>query len=221
MTPPTPPTPVARISLLKIRVDPANPRMDLGDLSTLAASIKAEGLHQPIEVQPLGGGYFQVVDGHRRFGASVLAGLRTIRAEIGPARTRAEVVTTALVTGVHAKPLTAAERRRAVRTLLDEEGLTVYELASRCGVVPATVRRWRENGDEPATRRAAESPAGGSPAVTRRAVRAPSVVSVRRVGALAEEWTRRVDEHGPLTLSDTRQLLTQLRALTESAGTTP
>jgi ParB/RepB/Spo0J family partition protein len=209
---------LARISLTKLRAHPRNVRMDLGDLTELAESIRAEGLHQPIQVQPLGGGYFVIVDGHRRFGACVLAGLRTADVLIGPVRTTAQIVTTMLTTGVHAKPLTLAERQRALRILLDDERLPVSEVAAQLGVTAATIRRWRDGDPTRERHAAADKPPGDAPASRppRGRGRPPSNVGVRRITALAERWTERVDECG-LTFGEAQLLLAELRALTTPA----
>lgn len=60
-----------------ICINQRNPRSDLGDLSELAASIKAHGLIQPIAVRRIEDGYM-VVAGSRRLAAAKLAGLDRI-----------------------------------------------------------------------------------------------------------------------------------------------
>ena len=60
-----------------ICANPQNPRADLGDLSELAASIKAHGIIQPIAVRRIEDGYM-VVAGSRRLAAAKLAGLDRI-----------------------------------------------------------------------------------------------------------------------------------------------
>lgn len=60
-----------------ICINPQNPRADLGDLSELAASIKAHGIIQPIAVRRIEDGYM-VVAGSRRLAAAKLAGLDRI-----------------------------------------------------------------------------------------------------------------------------------------------
>lgn len=220
-TPATPTARLARISLTKLRAHPRNVRMDLGDLSELAESIRADGLHQPIEVQSLGGGYFGIIDGHRRFGACVLAGLRAADVLIVPARTTAQIVTTMLTTGVHAKPLTLAERQRALRILLDEERLPVSQVAAQLGVTAATIRRWRDGNAAAVRTTPLESTAESSaatPQPTEPSGRIPryrqsKTVSARKVTMLADEWAERVGEHG-LAADDVHQLLAELRALT-------
>ena len=53
-------------------------RMDQEALNALAASIKAQGVMQPILVRPVGGGKHEIIAGERRFRASKLAGLSEV-----------------------------------------------------------------------------------------------------------------------------------------------
>lgn len=51
---------------------PDNPRSDLGDLTELARSIKAQGVLQPLLILPAGeDGRHRVVAGHRRLAAGI------------------------------------------------------------------------------------------------------------------------------------------------------
>lgn len=199
---------IAQIPLTRLRTNQINPRIELGDLTELAESLKASGQLQAIEVRRLGGGYFEITDGHRRFGAAFLAGLRSLKAEIVD-KTDAEVMATMLTTGVHARPLSAAERRRAVLYLLDEAHMPVVQIAAKVGVSIATVYRWRAESDpiRPST----------APTLTRsnrgRPGHARTQVGVRQIHALADRWADRVDEDG-LAATDARELLDELRGLT-------
>src|SRR4051812_34170167 len=50
-------------------------RMDPGSLEELAASIKAQGLIQPISVRPVGERRYEIIAGERRWRAAQIAGL--------------------------------------------------------------------------------------------------------------------------------------------------
>ena len=50
-------------------------RMDPGSLEELAASIKAQGLIQPISVRPVASGRYEIIAGERRWRAAQIAGL--------------------------------------------------------------------------------------------------------------------------------------------------
>jgi len=56
--------------------------MDQTALEELAASIRAQGVMQPIVLRPIGGGRFEIVAGERRWRASQLAGQDKIPAMV-------------------------------------------------------------------------------------------------------------------------------------------
>lgn len=213
----------ALIPLGKLRAHPSHIRRDMGDLTELAASLRHDGQHQALEVERRGE-FYLIHDGHRRFAAATIAGLARLRAEIVPARSTADAVATMLTTGTHTKPITSAERTRAVRILIDKEHLAVGEVAARCGVTGPTVRRWYAGTPDPAPPGAA--PADGADAAqTRRpgprAPRrgAPRTVGVRRITGLADRWSNRC-QNG-LSSKDAQELLADIRALTASRHSEP
>src|SRR5207253_5584879 len=53
-------------------------RMDPESLDELAASIKAQGLIQPISVRPVGKGRYEIIAGERRWRAAQIAGLAEV-----------------------------------------------------------------------------------------------------------------------------------------------
>jgi ParB family chromosome partitioning protein len=53
-------------------------RMDEGGLQELAASIKTQGIMQPILVRPIGKDKYEIIAGERRFRAAQLAGLEVL-----------------------------------------------------------------------------------------------------------------------------------------------
>lgn len=79
-----PPTALTEISVAELFASPTNPRktFDPAALEELAASIRAEGLIQPITVRPLGQDeglrMYEIVSGERRYRASKLAGRDTV-----------------------------------------------------------------------------------------------------------------------------------------------
>ena len=72
---------VVELPIEKVFPNPDQPRkrFDRAALEDLAASIKANGLMQPIEVRPAGD-RFQITAGERRWRAHQIAKLPTIRA---------------------------------------------------------------------------------------------------------------------------------------------
>ena len=53
-------------------------RMDEASLAELAASIREQGVMQPILARPVDGGRFEIIAGERRWRAAQLAGVREI-----------------------------------------------------------------------------------------------------------------------------------------------
>src|SRR4051812_26941957 len=73
---------VANIPLDQIEPNPFQPRTEFDEeaLAELSASIKEQGIIQPITVRKLGYDKYQIISGERRFKASKKAGLTSIPA---------------------------------------------------------------------------------------------------------------------------------------------
>jgi ParB family transcriptional regulator, chromosome partitioning protein len=112
-------------------------------LEELAASIKANGLIQPIVVRPLaaaipGGARYEIVAGERRWQAAKLAGLTDIPTIVRELSDR-QAVAVALIENIQREELTAAEEARGLKRLSVEFSLTHQELAETVGRSRATV----------------------------------------------------------------------------------
>jgi ParB family chromosome partitioning protein len=130
----------AMVPLERIKPNPANVREDLGDLTELAASIRARGVLQPLVVAPRGpSGWFVVIDGHRRRAAAELAGLRAVPCLATKAGDESRDIALMLSAAMH-KELTPVERGRAFLRLR-RRGLTLSEIARQTGYAPSTVSK--------------------------------------------------------------------------------
>jgi len=120
------------ISVDKIMPAPDNLRGDLGDLTDLAESIRANGLHQPLTVAggDFGDGYL-LVDGHRRHAAAKQAGVTTVACYVRH-YTEAERTEAMLVTALHREDLDPIEEARGYARLT-ELGLSQRKIAGRVG----------------------------------------------------------------------------------------
>jgi len=110
-------------------------------LESLAESIRAQGVVQPIVVRPIDAestARYEIVAGERRWRAARLAGLVTIPAviRIMPDRTAMAV---ALVENIQRADLNPLEEAEALRRLIDDCGLTHEETAAAIGRSRATV----------------------------------------------------------------------------------
>ena len=101
------------------------------ELAELAASVKANGVIQPIIVRPAGAGY-QLIAGERRFRAARLASLTTIPAMVRRASDE-QLHEWALVENIHRVDLNPMERAKAYQDYLGAFSLTQAEAAERLG----------------------------------------------------------------------------------------
>ena len=128
---------------------PDNPRKDLGDLTELADSIKANGVLQNLTVVPravtgeITGETWQkgytVVIGHRRLAASKLAGLKELPCVITDMDLRSQVQTM-LMENIQRSDLTLYEQAQGFQMMLDL-GDSIDEIARKSGFSQTTVRR--------------------------------------------------------------------------------
>ena len=128
---------------------PDNPRKDLGDLTELADSIKANGVLQNLTVVPrmvkgeITGDTWQkgytVVIGHRRLAAAKLAGLKELPCVITDMDLRTQVQTM-LMENIQRSDLTLYEQAQGFQMMLDL-GDSIDEIARKSGFSQTTVRR--------------------------------------------------------------------------------
>lgn len=125
----------------KLIPHPDNPRKDLGDLTELADSIKANGILQNLTVVPTDANCetFTVVIGHRRLAAAKLAGLQEVPCVIADMDAK-EQVRTMLLENMQRSDLTVYEQAQGFQMMLDM-GDSVEEIAAKSGFSKATVRR--------------------------------------------------------------------------------
>lgn len=118
---------------------PDNPRKELGDLTELAASIKAKGVLQNLTVVPDKEGGYRIIIGHRRHAAAKLAGLTDMPCVIAD-MTPQEQFETMMVENVHRSDLTVYEQAEGFQMMLDMGG-SVERVAEKTGFSETTVRR--------------------------------------------------------------------------------
>jgi ParB family chromosome partitioning protein len=131
---------LSNLPVASIRAGQYQPRhhFDEAALDELAASIKAQGLIQPIVVRDLGRGQYELVAGERRWRAAKKAGLSEIPAVIRdiPAQS---VLAVALIENIQRQELTALEEAQALRRLIDEFKLSQQQAADAVGRSRAAV----------------------------------------------------------------------------------
>ena len=123
----------------RIETNREQPRTNLGDLTELAASIRARGVLEPLLVRPLPGTKsYQLIAGERRFHAAVEAGLEEVPCvEINA--TDQEALELALVENLQRKDLSPFEEAEGYRTLVEKYGYTHEKVATAIGKSRTTV----------------------------------------------------------------------------------
>lgn len=109
-----------------------------GALEELAASIKAQGLIQPIIVRDAGGGRYELIAGERRWRASQLAGLAEIKALVIDVPEQSAMAM-ALIENIQRQDLNPLEEAQALKRLVDEFTLTHQQVADAVGRSRAAV----------------------------------------------------------------------------------
>ena len=102
------------------------------ELDELAASIRTNGVIQPVVLRPSEAGRYELIAGERRLRAAKLAGLDRIPAVVREVDPLAQAQQ-ALVENVQRADLNPLERAASYRALLDQLGLTQADLAARLG----------------------------------------------------------------------------------------
>ncbi len=106
--------------------------MDQGALADLAASIKAQGLMQPILARPLGAGRYEIVAGERRWRAARMAGLTSVPALVREVPDRSALAM-ALIENLQREDLNPLEEAAGLKRLIGEFGMTHAEAAEAVG----------------------------------------------------------------------------------------
>ena len=103
-----------------------------GALEELAASIKVQGVIQPLIVRRMEGGKFELIAGERRLRAAKLAGLEKVPVVISSAAPE-QVLELALIENLQREDLNPIEEALAFKELGDRYRLTQEEIARRVG----------------------------------------------------------------------------------------
>ncbi|HEV2368550.1 MAG TPA: ParB/RepB/Spo0J family partition protein, partial [Acidimicrobiales bacterium] len=128
------------LPVASIESNPNQPRVEFDEegLGSLAESIRALGVLQPVLVRPSGGDRYQLIAGERRWRAARRAGLQTIPALVKTAEDQSSLEQ-ALVENLHRQDLNPLEEAGAYQQLIEDFHLTHEEVASRVGKNRVTV----------------------------------------------------------------------------------
>lgn len=129
------------IPISSIRPNPFQPRQEFRpeDLADLEASLRVNGLLQPISVRPApSGGGFELIAGERRFRAASRLGWTEIAAVVRDTDDRA-ALTLAMVENLQRADLDPIEEADGYQRLIDEFALSQQEVADVVGKERSTV----------------------------------------------------------------------------------
>jgi ParB family transcriptional regulator, chromosome partitioning protein len=131
--------PLNEIDIDLIAPNPNQPRLNLDEqrLEELAASIRENGILQPVLVRPFGEKY-QLIAGERRLSAAQRAGLLKIPAVIRDVPDE-RLLELALVENIQREPLNPMEEAQAYQHLMNETGETQERMAERLGKDRSTI----------------------------------------------------------------------------------
>ncbi|MFT7139175.1 MAG: ParB family chromosome partitioning protein [Sulfitobacter sp.] len=117
-----------------IRPGKYQPRQTMDDeaLQELAASIKAQGVMQPIVLRSVGENRYEIIAGERRWRATQLAGLDKIPAVIKEVNDEAAVAMS-LIENIQREDLNPMEEALALQRLIEEFDLTHQQVADAVG----------------------------------------------------------------------------------------
>jgi len=107
-------------------------------LEELAASIKVQGVVQPIVVRLLSAGSYEIVAGERRWRAAQLAGLESVPAVVRKIPDEAAIAI-ALIENIQRENLSPIEEANAFTRLIDEFHMTHQQVAEAVGRSRAAV----------------------------------------------------------------------------------
>ena len=132
---------IIMIPIKQLEHHPENPRKDLGDLTELAESIKANGVMQNLTVvmhDPMRVTYYVVI-GNRRLEAAKMAGLEAIPCVITDMDHKTQI-STMLMENMQRADLTMYEQAQGFQMMMDL-GLTEAEISDMTGFSRTTVHR--------------------------------------------------------------------------------
>ncbi len=107
-------------------------RMDEAALAELAASIRTQGLMQPVLVRPLDGDRYELIAGERRWRAAQMAGLQEIPALVREVADESALAMS-LIENIQREDLNPMEEAAGLQWLVDEFRMTHEQAADAVG----------------------------------------------------------------------------------------
>jgi len=121
-----------KITLLKPGKYQPRTHMDEASLNELAASIKAQGIMQPVLVRQLGDSSYEIIAGERRWRAAQLAGLSHVPVLVRSVSDK-EALAMALIENIQRENLNPLEEAIGIQRLIEEFKMTHQVAADAVG----------------------------------------------------------------------------------------
>jgi ParB family chromosome partitioning protein len=129
-----PSAPLSEIPIEQLQRGVYQPRSEFEPeaLDTLAASIKAQGILQPVVVRPISQHRYEILSGERRWRAAQLAGLDRVPVVIRDVPDE-DAIAIALIENIQREDLNPVEEAFGLKRLQDEFGLNQEQIAQAVG----------------------------------------------------------------------------------------
>jgi ParB/RepB/Spo0J family partition protein len=183
---------LASLPLDQLHDSPWQPRTHYANLDGLAESIRADGVLQPLMVRPrlpnklrddITDGY-EIIFGHRRSRAAELAGLTHVPCVV-VTMVDSEVRSAQMAENVQRDNMRAIEEAAGYQAQIDDDGITMAELAKRIGKSPSHVSaRLKLLQLTPEVRRSLEAGSIGAEVAVLIARVGPPVVQAKALAAI-------------------------------------
>jgi ParB family chromosome partitioning protein len=130
----TPKDALTKLAVGQIRPGRYQPRtrMDRAALAELSASIKSQGLMQPLLVRPVDGGRYELIAGERRWRAAQMAGLSEVPALVREVPDESALAMS-LIENIQRENLNPMEEAAGLQRLIDEFRMTHEQAADAVG----------------------------------------------------------------------------------------
>ena len=124
----------AELPIERLQRGPYQPRREFDEeaLQTLASSIKAQGVLQPVVARPLADDRYEILSGERRWRAAQMAGLDRVPVVIKDVSDEAAIAI-GLIENIQREDLNPVEEGLGLKRLQDEFGLSQEQVAEAVG----------------------------------------------------------------------------------------
>src|SRR5262249_10865017 len=122
----------------RIQADPDQPREEFDEeaIGRLASSLRSQGVLQPIRVRwHEGRGFYVIIAGERRWRAARMAGIATLPCVVDDRPLKpSDLLVIQIVENALRQDLKPIEQAKAYRTLMDQKGWSIRQLADELSI---------------------------------------------------------------------------------------